>query len=344
MFVNINPADVEHGDTEQSMAVFVEGVTEPTEVVVNVTSLSEAGVDLSNATVETTGTDSSVDATLTRHGDAVLVRVTLDPGTDTPTDFDFGLTLRGLDTTNASHTRLAYVVEHDDERGQTQRFSLENPDLPWVSTLTRTERLLTGQRNTSQTTRINLDGVPATETATVRVDLSALTARNVSLADASLSAELTDPEQGATLRRAELRGSTVELTLHTERETDVWIDLTVGDLDTRGADPAEDLRYVVAFESPAGTSSGTTDPFGLYAPGNTPTPTASPTDGLTVTPTPPLTPTATADGTSTPTASTPTASSPTDANTPTPGSAGPGFGVVVALIALVGCLWWVRSG
>jgi hypothetical protein len=228
VWVNVEPHDVQHGESEQPIGVFVEGVSGSTEVVLNVTPLVTAGVDLSTAAVETEGpADTSIDATLDRSNDTALVRVTLDTGTDTATDVSFRLTLTGLDTAAASHTRLNYGIAYEGGQRQSQTFELANPDLPWVSPLSRTEDLVTGQRNTSQHTSVRLDEVPAAEAATVRIDLSALAARNVSLADATVTARLAHPDQGAELRHVEHDGRAVELTLQTAAETDVAIGLTL---------------------------------------------------------------------------------------------------------------------
>lgn len=129
VWVNVEPDDVEHGDTEQSMAVLVEDVTESTEVVVNVTSLAEAGADLSNASVEVTEPpDASVDATIDRTDDDALIRLTLTADPDTaPTDVSFRMALTGLDTADAAHARLDYVVTYEDGRRHTQRFELRTP-------------------------------------------------------------------------------------------------------------------------------------------------------------------------------------------------------------------------
>lgn len=340
VWVNVDPGDLEHGDAEQSMEVLVEGATESTEFTVNVTSLADAGVDLSDAAVsvdEPPG--AAVDAALVRSGDDVLVRVSVDPEDGTaPADVEFGMTLTGLDTANASHARLDYGVTYEGGQRTTPTFELRNPDLPWVSPLTRSEYLVTGERNASQHTRVTLDDVPAADEATVRIDISALTARNVSLSTATVEARLVEPDEGASLRRVELDGSTVELSIRTETETDVTVELALRGLDTRGAEPADDLRYVIAFEGPAGTMSGTSQPFGLYAPGDTPTATPPPTTAPPTRGPPGGTATATESPTSGPT-TTPTASPPAGAGTSSTGDTtdgeGPGFGVLVALLSLL---------
>jgi len=201
-----------------------------TVVVVNLSSLKQAGVDISNASVAVSeDTEAQVNATLTRSDQAGLIRIELSPQPDAPrTDIRFELMLTGLDTNNATHTRLNYDIRYDGERGGTPKFGLTNPDLPWVSTLT----------------------------------------------------------------------------LRTDSETDVTIEMTIHGLDTQQADPTEQLQHVIHYEPAAGTMSGTTEPFGLYAPDNTPTPTPSPHGPIT----------------------------------PTPGSNGPGFGLVVTLLAMVGAL------
>lgn len=290
VWVNVEPDDLQHGDTEQSMAVFVEGVDGSAEFVVNVTPLAAAGVDLSAAAVEADGpADVSIDPTLDRSGDAALVRVRLDTETDRTTDVSFEVTLTGLETANATHTRIEYGIENGGDQRRSQTFELQNPDLPWVSPLTRTDDLLTRQRNASQYTAVRLDEVPAAEAATVRIDLSALAERNVSLADATVTVRLTYPDNGAAIEMVERNGSSVELTLSTADETDLAIELTLHGLDTRDAEPADDLRYVIEFTGAAGTMSAPAQPFGLYPPGDTPTATPPPTNGLTTTPSPPPT-------------------------------------------------------
>lgn len=336
LWVNVDPEGLEHGDTSQSIEVLVEGVDGPTSFVLDVTSLAEAGVDLSGMGVEVDRpVEPRVDATVLRTDGDVLVRVALDPGEDATTgQVAFGMTLTGLDTANASHARLDYGVRYGNETAETRTFDLRDPELPWVGSLTRTERAITSRSNATQVTRIQLVDVPAVEGATVRVDLSAATARGVSLADARLTARLLEPDTGGELRRVALNGSTVELGLRTERRTDVTVELALRGLDTRGADPATDLRYGVTFESPAGSVSGTTEPFGLYAPGETPTRTPSPECCLTTTP--PGTGTTDTDPAGT--------ASPTPAPSPagTTGD-GRGFGVPAVLVALVSLLLLART-
>lgn len=320
VWVNVDPDDVQHGESEQSMDVFVEGVSGSTEVVLNVTPLATAGVDLSTAAVETEGpADTSIDATIDRGSDSALVRVSVDTGTDSATDVSFRLTLTGLDSATASHTRLNYGIDYEDGQRQSQTFELANPDLPWVSPLTRTDDLVTGQRNASQHTSVRLDEVPAAEAATVGLDLSGLAARNVTLSDVTVSARLTAPDQGADLRHVERNGSEVDMTLQTTAETDVTIDLTLHGLDTRHAEPATDLRYGIEFEGPGGSMAGTAQPFGLYAPDETPTATPPPSNGLTTTEPP------TDSGTGSETG---TAGSPTVGSTP-------GFGLVAVGLSLL---------
>lgn len=318
VWVNVEPDDVRHGDTEQSMAVFVEGVDGSAEFVVNVTPLAAAGVDLSAAAVEADGpADVSIDPALDRSGDTALVRVSLDTETDRTTDVSFEVTLTGLETANATHTRLEYGIEYADDQRRSQTFELRDPDLPWVSPLTRTDDLLTGQRNASQHTVIRLDEVPAAEAATVRIDVSALAERNVSLAEATVTARLTDPDTGAAIEVVERNGRAVELTLSTAAETDVTIELALHGLDTRDAEPADDLRYGIEFAGAAGTMSGAAQPFGLYPPGGTPTATPPPTNGLTTTPSPPPT---TSEGRGSPGG---------------PVGSTPGFGPAAAVLALL---------
>lgn len=320
LWVNVDPDDIRHGESEQTMEVFVEGVSGSSEFVVNVTPLAAAGVDLSGTSVEVDDpAEVSADASIVRTGEAVLVRVTLDAATDSPTDASFGLTLTGLETANANHTRLNYGIEYEDDHRQSQTFELANPDLPWVSSLTRTDDLVTGQRNASQHTSVRLDEVPAAEAATVRVDISALAARNVTLSDATVTARLTHPDQGADLRHVERNGNKVEMTLQTASETDVAIELSLHDLDTRNAEPERDLRYWIEYEGPGGSMAGAAQPFGLYTPGETPTATPPPSDGLTTTEPPTASPSDMETGT---------------AGGPTVGST-PGFGLLATVLSLL---------
>jgi hypothetical protein len=330
VWVNVEPGDVTHGETEQSMDVLVEEPPDDFAFVVNVSSLADAGVDLTNASVDVDQPeDATVNATLTRVDGDVLVRVELDTD-DTPGDLRFEMTLTGMATENASHTRLSYDVQYGDQRRGTRTFDLRNPDLPWVSTLTRADRLLSGERNASQRVRVVLDDVPATDAAMVRVDLSALTDRGVSLSAATVDATPVEPDRNGRLRDVELDGDTVVFTLGTAEETDFTIEFWLRGLDTRGADPADRLRHAVTFEGDAGTVAGMTEPFGLYAPGDTPTPTATPTGPLTTTPSPTPTPSET-PGETTPTASETSRDVMTD-DTGTAGTA-PGFSVLSGLIA-----------
>lgn len=320
LWVNVDPDDLRHGEAKQTMDVFVEGVSGSSEFVVNVTPLAASGVDLSGAAVEVDDpAEVSADASIERPGEVVLIRVTIDAATDSTTDASFGLTLTGLETANATHTRLAYSIRYEDGQRQSQTFELANPDLPWVSPLTRSDDLVTGQRNASQHTSVRLDEVPTAEAATVRIDISGLAARNVTLSDATVTARLTHPDQGADLRHVERNGSEVEMTLHTASETDVAIELTLHDLDTRNAEPASDLRYWIQFEGPGGSMAGAAQPFGLYAPGETPTATPPPSDGLSTT----EPPTDSASDIETATSGGPTVGST------------PGFGLFAAILSLL---------
>lgn len=316
IWVNVDPEDIRHGEAEQTMEVFVEGVSGSSEFVVNVTPLAAAGVDLSGAAVELDDpAEVSADASIERTGEFVLIRVTIDAATDSTTDASFGLTLTGLETANANHTRLNYGIEYEDGQRQSQTFELANPDLPWVSSLTRTDDLVTGQRNASQHTSVRLDEVPAAEAATVRIDISALAARDVTLSDATVTARLAHPDQGADLRHVERNGSEVEMTLQTASETDVAIELTLHDLDTRNAEPASDLRYWIEFEGPGGSMASAAQAFGLYAPGETPTATPPPSKGLTTTEPPTV--------------------AASDMETATAGGSTPGFGLLAAILSLL---------
>jgi hypothetical protein len=324
LWVNADPGDITHGEGEQSIGLFVEGVTEPTTVTVDLTPLAEAGVNLSAATASIErGAEVPATVRLDRTDEGVFARVQVEPPGDEPAAGTVVLQLKGLNTTDGAHTQLSYPVTYADERRSAQSFRLADPDLPWVGSLTEAEQLVTERANASQEVRIALAAVPASDGATVRLNLSALAARNVSLADATVTARLTDPEDGVTLQRSRLTETGVELQLTTARRTDLTVRLTLRGLDTRGARPAKGLRYTVTFDGAGGTTSDRTASFGLYAPGETPTETPPPTTSP---------PPETADGaTDRPSG---------DGETPRPvtHTTAPGIGVVGAVLAVVAAL------
>jgi PGF-CTERM protein len=335
LWVDVAPETVTHGDEQQTMGVLVEGLDAASTFTVNVTPLSAAGVDLSAASVRAVDTDGlDANATLERIDGSDSVRVELAPPADaTTTQYTFRLVLDGIDTTDAAHTHLTYTVEYTGDTAGTRRFELKDPQLPWVSTLTDADRLVRGHEDASQTVRVNFDAFPAVETATITVDLEPLAAQNVSLADATVT--LRDVSEPVDVRRVSLNGSTVELRVSAAERVDPTFELVVSRLDTRGATPADPLYYEVTAVMPAGTVSGSTEGFGLYAPDDTPTPTPPPTTFPTTTP-PPTDATSPADPGETP----PSTQSPT----PFPGTQVdgndeasveiPGFGVIGVLAAL----------
>lgn len=101
-------------------------------------------------------------------------------------------------------------------------------------------------------------------------------------------------------------------------------------------------------ENPNGEGAGAVYVFDLTGEEKTPTPTATPTSTPTVTPT--STPTATPTSTTTQTPAAPETAAPTATATPpptvtdtateTPGSNGPGFGILAAITGLFGWLLW----
>jgi hypothetical protein len=256
---------------------------------VNVTPLAAAGVDLSAASARAVNLDRErlrATATLVRTATGTArVRVRVAPASGDPIrDGEFRLVLDDLNTTDAAHTRLSYPVTYADVRQSSPRFDLVDPELPWVSRLTRTDWLVTGRANASQPVAVSLLEVPANASTTVRIDLSPLSDRGVSLANTTLA--VRDRPLDATVRDVGLNGSVATFTLRTDAQ-DPRVDVVVRGVDTRGASPADPLRYPVTVEVPAGTVTDSTVPFGLYAPTDTPTPTPPPTPDLPTTTQPP---------------------------------------------------------
>jgi hypothetical protein len=145
-----------------------------------------------------------------------------------------------------------------------------------VSKVVSTADLVVGQRNESQRVRLIVLHVPA-GTATVRMNLSALTEANASLRNASVTHRLDVPDRGVAVRRVSRRNATLELVVEADRRGDrVAVELRLTGIDTRNATETTGLSYPIHVEVPAGTATGESEPFGLYAPGETPTPTETP--------------------------------------------------------------------
>jgi hypothetical protein len=286
---SVSPDDIVHGDARQSMEVFVRNVDTEQSFVVNVTPLAAAGVDLSAASARAVNLDRDrlrANATLVGSANGTArVRVRVAPASGDPIrDGEFRLVLDDLNTTDAAHTRLSYPVTYADVRQSSPRFDLADPELPWVGPLTRTDWLVTGRANASQPVTVSLLEVPVNTSATVRIDLSPLSDRGVSLTNATLV--VRDRPLDATVRDVGLNGSVATFTLRTDTR-DPRVDVVVRGVDTRGASPADPLRYPVTVGVPAGTVTDSTKPFGLYAPTDTPTPTPPPTPDLPTTTRPP---------------------------------------------------------
>lgn len=323
----LNPTDVDHGETTQTLHLGGQLPTNATHLTVDVSSLAEAGVDLSNASVvvERSTPGVRVDASLERAGDSTVVRATLD-ATEGPTGFRLALKLRGLETADADQAWLRYDGTVGDSRFESNRFRLEAAAMPDVGASVASDPLVVGRAAASQRLRVVVFDAPPETTVTITVDTAPLRRANVSLV--ALAADARVVEGNLTLEGVEPVEGGVRLRGTTGSGEFSAVRLDLSGLDTRGATPTEGLAYPVTIEAPAGSKTLDGEAFGVYRPGEAPTPTE------TVVESPTETPTETAQSAS-PSPESENAANETGAPSPG-GTGGPtGFTAVAGLVAVL---------
>jgi hypothetical protein len=150
---------------------------------------------------------------------------------------------------------------------------VNDPEMPDLNRVIDPSNLAVGERSATQRTRLIVLDVPANGT-TVRLDLAALPRANASLRDSTVETSVGLSDRGVTVRTAERRGTTITLVLASDaRRERIAVRLTVTGIDTRTATPTTGLRYPITATVSAGSTTVESEPFGLYRPGETPSPT-----------------------------------------------------------------------
>jgi hypothetical protein len=267
----VSPADIDHGETAQTIRLGGEVPAGETTLTVDVTPLAGAGVALSNASaaVARSPGDLASDATVERIGDRTVIRTTLNASE--PTSFRLALRLEGLETADAETDRLRYDGTLGNRSFQSNLFQLEPPGLPDLRADVESDRLTAGRADASQRLRVAIVDTPPGTPVTVAVDLRALEHAGVSVGDLRADAAVVDGD--LTVERLTVAGSTVEMGVVAGSTDGGAVALDLSGVDTRMADPADGLRYRLTVDAPAGAKTVTSNPFGIYAAGEAPTPT-----------------------------------------------------------------------
>lgn len=333
-FAHVFTGDIVIGEGEQRIEQMrVAGYDETVDelvVEIDLTATETHGVDVTDVAVELNDNDVDGASVESASVDDGVVRLVLIPEDDSIFVDTFRLT--GLNTTRAEEvTDVAYDVEFSAGEGEARPFDVVDPD---AVTARLEPRNLFTDRGT-QSIRIE-DLQPAGDTVTVEIDVSSVEEHGVSVDALRALAE----SEEATVRETTVENGVVTVTLSPDEGVelfDVRIDLEgfeAPGVEGEGRSVARDVAYDVRIE---GDVDETVEVETFHVATHTPTPVhdATPTpvrgDG---TPTAPGTLTGAASGTT------------PDSGTATPVSGtGPGFGPVLAVLALVGfgaLLGWRR--
>lgn len=267
----VSPTDIEHGDTTQLIRIGGRVPAGTSEMAIDITPLSEAGVDLSNASVAVNRSQDNmqVTATIDRRGERTRVRIEFK--TTTETSFRLALRLRQLQTATADQTWVRYNATAGDQAVESNRFRIESSDMPGVGLSFDSESLILGQPEETQRFRVSVFDAQPDTPVSIRIDISSLREANVSLSELETDASVVEGDavlQGVTRSNDTI---TVEARIPSEGRTSFEINLT--GLDTRGATATEERRYRVTLDAPAGSKTIESESFGIYPPGGAPTPT-----------------------------------------------------------------------
>lgn len=267
----LGPADVDHGDTKQMIRIGGQAPAGTSEMTIDITPLSEAGVDLSNASVAVNRSLGSmqVDPTIDRSGEGTTLRIEFDA--ETETSFRLALQLRQLNTSTADQTWVRYEASAGDQDIQSNRFRIESPDMPGVGIGIDSDSLIVGQSEETQQLRVSVFDAPPDTPVTITVDIRSLREANVSLADLETDARVLEGD--AVLQEVTRSDGTITLDARITGGERASFELDLTELDTSGAMTTDELRYPVTLEAPAGSKTIESGAFGIYPPGENPTPT-----------------------------------------------------------------------
>ncbi len=311
----IAPTDIDLGETSQLISLGGSVPSGESTLEIDLTPLADAGVDMSAATVEVNRSrpDLQVDSRIERTDSGAFLRAAINA--TEATSYRLRFRLENLSTSDAVQTWVRYEASIGEASTDSNRFRIEPAGMPDLVADPESDGLIVDQPDEQQ--RIRLTVFDAPQETPVSISLQTTSLRDAGVSIASLSPETSIADGDAVVNRVGMNGTNIVIDARTGNSEQSSIILELSGLDTREAVSTTDIRYSVSIEAPVGTKTIQSLPFGLYRPGEAPTP----TETIVESPTETETATDTQSGTD----------SPTSTASPTTGASGPsGFTAVIA--------------